>query len=231
MDCKGKSKDCKDKGQNSGGSGYASPDNRDVIINNPAFKKWFSKSKMKASDGKAIIVYRGEREGKIPNIYWQGKSICFSDNPAIGQLYADKGNNIYSGDDKPKEQKARAFLLRANKIIDLRKLKEIKNRKITKFLNNVKWNVPNWYKKANPTIDDDSLFDKLVDEGLFNAISGGMVWHEFIELVKEAGYEGLIAPDDNEGLKGNTFVVFEPNQIKSADNCGNFDENDLDIFN
>ena len=49
---------------------------------------------------------------------------------------------------------------------------------------------------------------------------------QYFEIAKENGNDGIIVST----TKGSLYVVFEPNQIKSVENDGTWDDNDEDIY-
>ena len=55
---------------------------------------------------------------------------------------------------------------------------------------------------------------------------------EFVNLMKQAGYDGIIQDDSNYGRNNDTttYVAISPNQIKSVGNDGSWDINDYNIY-
>jgi hypothetical protein len=166
-------------------------------IDTPAFKKWFGDSKVVDADGKPLVVYHGTK-GKDFSVF----------KPSNAEAYGD-GIYFASNQEMPKgEFGADGRVIEAYVKID---------NPSDGFAPDGIEQMIAWrnFKKTNPEFFGDAFeaFDNYSD---FRAAT-----------IREAGYDGIIAENDEYGLE---IVAFRPEQIKSAtDNNGAFDSSNPDI--
>lgn len=175
----------------------------------PEFKAWFGDSKVVDTEGKPLVVYRGDHPGKTSftgkednSVILQG-SIFFSDRPTVGKFYTKHRTNYLLSPDKLGEQDGlyRVYLsLRNPLVVDAR--------------------GESWM-----TVPAPQEFAKKA------AYDGTIQIDDLAQLAKAKGYDGLIVKDvlDQAG-DGSQYVAFSPTQIKSVFNEGTFNPDDANIL-
>lgn len=177
-----------------------------------AFKKWFGDSKVVDKDGNPLRVYHGtkadfaEFTNDTPNRGAMGDSVgfYFSDGAAFASEYGEEGAVVpaYLRMTKP---------LKLNKFTNARDLAKIFGEDILDIPGMPDRAESYWYFKNGSG---------------YRGRAEDRVGTEMVKRLQAAGYDGVIFPE----LGHTTYLVFSPNQIKSAiGNKGTFDPNDSDI--
>jgi hypothetical protein len=184
-----------------------------ISTNTPAFKRWFRKSKVVDKNGKPLVVYHGteragfssfdgSRAGEVAGRRIDG--IYFTDHVWGAKTYSgpERAANIGVDEEQFAPGIYAAYLsMQKPKVVDFK---------------GAGWDGSLPDGGHDPARHIDSIVRK----------------------AKAAGFDGVIAKNimdegkhgDGYGFGENTYVVFEPTQIKSAtDNAGTFDPTNPDI--
>ena len=162
------------------------------------FYKWFGNSKVVDDKGRPLVVYHGS------------KTIFDTFDKSKVSSYSAFSKNFYFTDIKGRAKDygdiVRAFYLKSNNIFDeelnLPTRDDIE--KINKIL-----------EKDGQKLSGDYGFDGLYMTGAnFLNDLGVQTAQDYDYLLKEIGYDGIKSRDE--------YIVFEPNQIKSTENTGEF---------
>ena len=162
------------------------------------FWNWFGDSKVVDKDGRPLVVYHGS------------KTIFDTFDKSKVSSYSAFSKNFYFTDIKGRAKDygdiVRAFYLKSNNIFDeelnLPTRDDIE--KINKIL-----------EKDGQKLSGDYGFDGLYMTGAnFLNDLGVQTAQDYDYLLKEIGYDGIKSRDE--------YIVFEPNQIKSTENTGEF---------
>lgn len=194
---------------------WASEDGAGVILasrrsvtDTPELKSWFGDSKVVDENGDPLVVYHGTSR----------KFDAFESGFSNGFTIKRKGFYFTDAESIPGEFGSRT--------------------------------IAAYLSMQNPL---DTRFDNsAVTEAVYNAIeaigaedkwseAGGTVWRfmrkgfgqsdEFIDALKALGYDGLIMPDSWGNTVFDSYIAFEPSQIKSAtENNGAFDPSNPSII-
>jgi hypothetical protein len=198
----------------------------------PAFKKWFGDSKVVDEDGKPLVVYHGTNNGNIDRFErgWAsataagGQDFYFSSDADNASAYAQRGR---VGKDGGRAVYATYLSLQDPLIMDLGPTSST-------------WAQVD-FNKNNPMpqrLKEAVAKAKYIIPEQMHVLDG---WYtlslaEIAKYAKLAGYDGLIAKNVTDGgskktmARQNTYVVFHPEQIKSATgNNGDFDPANPDI--
>jgi hypothetical protein len=172
-------------------------------IESKAFKSWFGESKVLNKDGSPRVMYHGTPEDInefLPNQF-------FANSPEDANTYAFK--NAYRNDQVPNEE-----------------LEDIKGANLIPVYISAKKiatpdDVMDLVKKMGYYNDrelDSFLYTSAYDEAYENRAT------KVIAELKKQGFDAIQHNDfDLRGEGINSLQVFEPNQIKSAFNKGEFD--------
>jgi hypothetical protein len=182
-------------------------------IDTPEFKAWFKGSKVVDSDGRPLVVYRGDRPGKSMFTGAEDGSVIL------------KGNIFFAGDSKV----ARFYTgQRSNYMLDPEQMNE-QDGLYRVFLS---INYPlvldargeEWSQVPIPEVSPHALRDRF-----FRGV--GQI-DDIASAARDLGFDGMIVKDvGDQGGWGDQFIVFRPSQIKSATrNCGGFDSANPDIY-
>ena len=202
-----------------------------------AFKDWFGDSKVVDSDGKPLVVYHGtkaapdkfskSRTGKASNIFGDFDvnrfGIFATPDPMLADAFANQG----FGD------KAGAAVMPL--YMSIRNPLDMFDGSYTDEL----------FNAIEQAADKRGWKGYRTARALGDAWGEGRVWQLFdddmhspedwISLFKELGFDGATfyePPTEADGISGQTWVAFDPSQIKSAiGNRGTFDPNDANILN
>jgi len=181
----------------------------------PFFKKWFGDSKVVDEDGKPLVVYHGgDKNIKIFGNELE-KGLFF-----FAREYSLASNYVGYNQDRAEDTVHEIYLkvtnpLRIRTVEDVRKLAESIGGEVGDDINH----TYDWNKEQ-------------YTEGL--ALSRITTTHrrEIVDYAKSHGFDGIfnIEQDIYGHDGGEGFIVFSPNQIKSAtDNTGTFDGENPDI--
>lgn len=186
------------------------------------FKKWFGDSKIVDENGKPLVVYHGSRSefgifskdkgGQLEGSYNSKVAFYFTNDKESANRFADIHKDMQTSKLSREIYFGKGYNNPANKEQLRQEIAEIENKENTLYLA--------YLKIENPLIVDFkeneydvSKMDKLVKKAIEN------------------NYDGLIIKDIvDEGLLSDQYVVFNPEQIKSVNNQGTFDENNPNIY-
>lgn len=191
----------------------------------PEFKEWFGDSKVVDETGQPLVVYHGTGEkieafdvsksGTNIDTGWLGEGVYLTDSPETASYYAKAGFNalkkpnvlpLYLSIQKPfywgkKGKGARGLLMNGEKLPP-----EIHDEVI---------------QRTGFVFDRNKEPDWSQESGLSKAVT---------EVLKEKGYDGIVADVSNSTTGTKEIVAFKPTQIKSVNNRGTFDPNDPRIM-
>lgn len=184
--------------------------NNDDNVKN--FLNWFKGSKVVDDKDNPLVVYHGsfnsfdEFKNKYANKTWE----MFSDSSEYANRFASgKGGMVYK------------TYLNIKNPLDLRSLPAMRGNVRNKLLDAL--------EDAGVNVDKDTL---PYERDLYAIVNLAGHRTNFKEKVIEAGYDGIIMPDNHEGTSdekntifATTYIVFNSNQIKSVWNKGKFDPN------
>jgi hypothetical protein len=215
------------------------------VSDNPNFKKWFGNSKVVDSSGNPLVVYHGTnqsinsfskyRRGASTSSLSSKKAFFFTDSSEVAHQYAQKAgrtvrSNISNFEKKVKlmNKRLEALEKRAQRTGDWAPWEKAMEELEAFDINSVREDevtgqniIPVFLKIENPLIKDlsDNNFEELAN------------LPATIDWAKKHGYDGLILKNVDDPLPLSThFVVFNPNQIKSAiGNIGEFNPRNSDM--
>ena len=189
------------------------------------FKKWFSGSKVVNAFGKPMKMYHGTPyENAGFDTFNNSDMYYFSTSENYAEVFADKEFNgeVYE------------CYLSIKKPLDLR---QFKNKNITAN------EFANFFKKINIELSVETLnkineFQNDDEKPVFRYTR--LLNKTDIEQLKQKGYDGIIQNEYNidtrrnhfntKKIKGTSYIVFNPEQIKSVNNQGTFDNNNPNIY-
>lgn len=175
-------------------------------------------SKVVDENGDPLVVYRGDRFDDFDTFdrsKTNEKGFFFTPDQEIASVYAQG-------------KEPRSFYLKADNLLDLTQ-DTLENRKwITKWAES----FDDWTDRQ--TGEEMDAADVLFGGGMFDFEGDWSQerWRDLQATAEYEGYDGVILPDWDNG-KGvfPSYVVFAPNQIKSAiGNSGAFDPNESSIL-
>jgi hypothetical protein len=181
------------------------------------FAEWFKGSKVVDEKGEPLTVYHGTNAdftefGDSPNKGSMGESVghSFTTNREFAQLYAGESG------------KTKEFYLKADKVLSLDKYTT--GADLAKKLNAPElMKIPGFPDRAQS-------YWFLKDGEGYRGNKSDKVGTEVSKRIRQLGYEAVSFPEADSKKEGITFVVFSPNQIKSAtENSGRFDPSNPDI--
>jgi hypothetical protein len=80
---------------------------------------------------------------------------------------------------------------------------------------------------ANAGLIDMDQYDQMIDETFADEIELGQ---KLVEILKANGFDGIVYENTKEG-PGKSWVPFDPQQIKSVNNSGNYDPANPSVYN
>lgn len=176
-------------------------------VESPYFKKWFGDSKVVDAQGKPLVVYHGTN---VPNIKAFDGPSWFSAELKLAADYAEAKTRILGG--KKKSYKTYLKIMNpleitkdANKGVSLRELRDMIG---------VDFPAP---KYIDEVVDGEEQSYKTYR--LLNM-------SEVIDAAKNAGHDGFRVKEG--GVE--TYMAFDPTQVKSVFNRGTFDASDPRIL-
>jgi len=180
------------------------------------FWKWFGNSKAIDFKGRPLVVYHGTKSDfNSFEIGRKAKNSCVFgeyEDERMGLFFTSDKN--FAGHFKGDDGKIIAAYLNVQKQADL-----------TEGFDD------ELYTSIRDVLSDNNLLRTYPDEmwELFDKGFPGAT--EFVDAVKQKGYDGAATIErDDDSNAVDVFVVFSPNQIKSAtDNSGDFNPDSLDI--
>lgn len=181
---------------------------KEADTNTEEFKKWFKDSKVVNNDGKPMAVYHGSPNAfdtfRPSNAIGWGEGIYFTDNQLAASEYGYKedGSNLY-----------KVYL-------------DIQN----PYTGDVNLS----YEDIEKTRVYRRTYDKMIEKGYDDYdIDAREMFNEdgdfANKVIRELGYDGIIMEGSN-NINGKEIVVFNPTQIKSADNRGTWDATDPNMY-
>jgi hypothetical protein len=211
-------------------------------------------SKVVDENGKPLMVFRGDKAGKDRFTNRQG--IYFAVDRAVAEKYASGGlYDLFLNIRNPLNMNEKTFYEVRERINEM--LEEIYEQDWSELEHNEQFQtlrenylafrneegsaVRDFYNEFLPEVSEDTDLDDLKDILLksvhdANTFEWRQIDYRDIDIlnpfIKALGYDGIIRPYDPLGqMKGNEYVIFEPNQVKSAtDNAGTFDPQNNSIF-
>jgi len=224
--------------------------NTKQIINNPNFKKWFGDSKVVDKNGDPLLVYHGTNITfdvfdikKIGNSTGtaHGAGFYFAEEKNIAGGYSKNEKNIieaYLSIQKPLDSNSKSFNL--NQLIKI--IDNLISIEIEKYPDeNINYkdtfisNYTDTYTDQSRSVSvrktasiihnhNDNILDQIGE--LWN--TSGKGGNVFKTIKNTLGYDSVKIRDfQNSG--SSIYVVWEPTQIKSIYNNGNFDPNNPNI--
>jgi len=200
------------------------------------FSKWFGDSKVVNEEGDPLIVYHGtsesglggdqflkEKLGSVTKAKSAEAGFFFVNDRDVAAGYSRLANERPVGDLVLRSEEAELagdFDLSNELLSQAEKLEQESD---------PEENIIEAYVSINNPFELDAEHQRFFD------ISDEI--HEAISQAKEQGHDGLIIKnlidnaDQDIDQSADHIVVFEPNQIKSVNNRGNFDPNDPNILN
>lgn len=183
------------------------------------FVRWFGQSQLVDLSGRPRVFYRGEgsREDfeKFKRSMTRENAFFFTESFEIASDYANGST-------------PRAFYLRANNVLDLtRDTVEAEGfvRKWAKF-----WDKDGWVDRTSGEEVDpvDVVFSgRLFDyEGTWSQER----WLDLQAAIRDSEYDGAFLPDSHSRMDMTSVIVFDPDQIKSVDNSGEFSPGSSSIY-
>ena len=192
------------------------------------FVAWFGDSKMVDSDGRPLVTYHSTTFGDFDTFNrseqrkgMAGFGFYFSDQDGAN-IYADYGMNFQANQDwrgNPKRVNVMPSLLAASNPLVVDNIADVSNR----------------YGKRDPgAFGTGREFAGLSDDAL-TAIErdgyDGVIANEYVKRQRDGSYK-VVDPETKGAIKHPVYVVFQPNQIKSATgNTGAFDPSNPSILN
>jgi hypothetical protein len=198
----------------------------------PEFKKWFGASRVLDESGRPRVMYHGSPHGEF-NKFSARKRGTGADNGGVG----DYGNGFYftpnmedaigyskgANGDSP-NAKVYSVYLRMEKPFDMKMLSDFDhyhNELVSKY---GLFNIPDseynaLYSKLGASEDDINFMREIQGD------MGDDYWgdYDMAKVLKKKGFDGIINPT------GDEYVVFNPTQIKSTENNGQFSRRNSDI--
>ena len=192
-------------------------------------ENFFKDSKIRDANGDLMPVYHGTNQdfnqfedSKIQKTDL-GRGFYFTNNKDIANNYADIRVNERGGKGKVME----TFLNIKNPFDLNYQPREAALDYLTYYFAN---NGQTDAQAANSakTLLDMSIADGDIVDGDYSNVFDTKE-PEFEKWAKSKGYDGIVVPggDQDSGLSGNAYVVFEPNQIKSTENLNPTDNPDI----
>lgn len=174
------------------------------------FNAWFGKSKVVDDAGKPLVLFHGSSVKDI-EAFRNGTTaygIFFSDSIKSAAYYNPKADT-----NSPQDSDVYRVYLHAVKPADFRDEAVLK--KIA--------------AKAGKKAMLDEIKERMGTGDLY-AIDSGRTQDALVRTAQEMGYDGVIMPDASGGDMANSYIVFEPTQIKAVNNTGAFGQNDPRIL-
>jgi hypothetical protein len=195
---------------------------------NDNFWKWFGDSKI-IENGEPISVYHQNVSGDNNFNEFIPQSFGTFGQNSMFYFAKDKNwvKNFVKTFNNSNKEKPRVFYLSIQNPLNLQNLlltpKEwvsfLENKNLlTNTIKDSLNNMPNWAYGG---------FNKIPSWKIYRYDFG-----EFVDKLKENGYDGVIQTDANYGRTNDltTYVAIKPNQIKSVKNDGSWDINDDNIY-
>lgn len=195
--------------------------------NSEAFKNWFRESKVVNEDGTPKTMYHGtSRAGfRMFDTYGGkfglfGKGSYFTDDPSVASSYTEKGKGtskgvypVYLSVQNPIDMDAPADLKRWRESFE-------DNDWNTDYLNGAETNEDAWR----------DMLDALADEGYYQYDAEETAQ----DVLRFMGYDGITHIGGGrygakDGPRHRVFIVFDPGQVKSIYNQGDFNPENPDI--
>ncbi len=214
------------------------------VTDAPAFKRWFSGSKVVDAEGRPLVVYRGEHgsgDGQPKTLLG---SYTFTDDAAVASIYAEEPNDrrTFTGAESPRV--IPAYLSIKKPVMDSRDDPFIEFADIIaavgqdaaikiarKFSDQIEGTSP-WQEGEAGFDSVDQMLKKSPQSLVKQYMQAFPLFDdpESVQMFKDAGFDGAIHLGSGESMDAIEFRVFSPNQIKSAiGNNGEFDPVNQDI--
>lgn len=187
-----------------------------------AFKAWFGESKVVDENGRPLVVYRGERKGDTFEIFDPKQT-------ETGAFFFTNKRDAAMGYIHENAKTPREFYIKMENMLDLSDPRlPVKNPEAKRF-------VDEWGKKWKRWKDELSgeevtPWEALQNGDMWNAFPTR--WADLQKAIKKAGYDGAKLPDSDGGLwiQFDSYIVFDPKNIKSVNNRGTWDAKSPNIL-
>ena len=192
----------------------------------PAFKRWFSGSKVVNADGSPKVMYHGtnaDDEFTVFNTYGSrfglfGTGSYFTDNPDVAQSYTRKGRGH--------NPRVYQVYLSIKNPLDM----DASYDPGIWLTDDEEYNA--YFDGAETNEDAFRALEQYCQDEMMYAWEAN---EYIIDTIEGAGFDGIThigggRVNKNDPTRHRVYIAFEPNQIKSAtDNVGTFDPRDPDI--
>ena len=211
-----------------------------IQTNTQAFKNWFKDSKVVDEDGEPLVVYHGTPYGKFNTFIDGNRGMWFATNKDYSKIFRDKELNRYLEElDEGMTLDDIGFTQEEfNQMKNERKIFEtylsIQNPFDMSSIDMSKEISPSRFEKETGLKLDYINDNEGPAYGIFEAN-----YKKIVQQLKDKGYDGIksfesvesgVFGSDKPGASTETYVPFEPEQIKSATgNRGTFDPGNPDI--
>ena len=196
---------------------------------NDNFWKWFGNSKI-VDNGTPMVVYHQNLEGD--NKFTEFKPQSFGSFGQNSMFYFAKDKNwiknfVKQFDKSQLSEKPRNFFLSIQNPLNLKGIK-LTPKEWIEFLKDKNLLTPSIEEKLNNQPEIRYMKRNEIFSWLIYRYDNG----EFVDKLKNAGYDGIIQDDSNYGRTNDvtTYVAISPKQIKSTQNDGTWDANDNNIY-
>jgi len=197
-------------------------ENQWLQVRTPAFKEWFGDWESEAANASEVVDSNGE-----PMVVYHSTDTPFDtfDRKKLGSTA------YYNASKTPYAATAGVGFWFSNEDLSKRKRGGMGSESKASFLNiRMSYELESLEALANDIETDVIPGNKLWVADFESPSEIGALADEYKNLLTDGGIDGMIIENDEEFDGSTSFVVFEPNQIKSAtDNVGTFDSNNPDI--
>jgi GNAT superfamily N-acetyltransferase len=200
------------------GFGYTAGKLKSAVKQNqtdtPQFKKWFGDSKVVNEDGSPKVVYHGTTEDF--SVFNKTKDIGYHFGTAEQASNRVTENRFWNNEKIKDNANLMPVYLKADNLLRVPDMGQ------------------DWSSIPRILYNEGKLskekYNQWIEKG--NASNGTtQVWKQLTrELLQDLGYDGIVYDNTKESSGGDSYIVFNPNQIKSAiGNTGEFDIESPDI--
>jgi hypothetical protein len=196
--------------------------NNKQIINNPNFKKWFGDSKVVDKSGVPLIVYHagsfdGEDGTPMQNMHFG------TEDAALARLKSREADDFYDSVYVIKTEDGYVWktYYQTSKTFPSKELAE-------KAIEDEMDRIFEYYEPVEGSYEMTQAY--LCIEEPKRVKDNDNNWSEEIRQARDEGYDGIVYENEFEDVGSDSYIVFEPTQIKSATaNNGSFNSSDPNI--
>jgi hypothetical protein len=187
---------------------------REDITNNPAFSRWFGDSKIVDGEGKPRVVYHGTDADFSAFQHTEDIGFHFGDaSTAAKRVLSASGYGVVQGE---KAKAAYTMALRAGHVPEGGNLMPV----YLHIEHPLRW--PDLHTWSPNDVLSQMVRSRILTEEEVDAASGDVIDREFVrDALARKGYDGIVYKNATEG-RGDSYIVFNPEQIKSVANRGTF---------